>query len=176
MAVELAVDAAGRIRAGRKTFRCVLGRSGVRRDKVEGDGATPAGQFPLRRVIYRADRLSRPRTALPAAPLARDQGWCDDPNDPCYNQPVRLPFAGSHEVLWRADSLYDVIVVLGHNDAPVIPGNGSAIFMHVARPDFGPTEGCIALALDDLLEVLALCRPGDAVTVSPGGAADVRRR
>jgi len=174
--VELAVDAAGLIRAGGRTFRCALGRGGVRSDKTEGDGATPAGRFPLRRILWRPDRLSRPGTALPAAPLARDQGWCDDPDDPAYNRPVRLPFTGSHEALWREDSLYDVIVVLGHNDSPPVPGKGSAIFMHVAGPGYAPTDGCIALALEDLLEVLALCAPGDTVTVSEVGAADVRRR
>jgi len=162
--------------AGSRTFRCAIGRSGVRDDKTEGDGATPTGRFALRRVIYRPDRLSRPDTGLPAAPITEDQGWCDDPNEPLYNQPIRLPFAGGHEILWREDSVYDVIVVLGHNDSPAIPGRGSAIFMHVAAPDYGPTEGCIALALKDLLEVLALCRPGDTITISSGDAADARRR
>jgi len=174
--VELAVDAAGWIRAAGRSFRCALGRSGVCRDKAEGDGATPAGQFPLRRVLWRADRLPRPETALPATALARDQGWCDDPGDPAYNRPVRLPFAGSHELLWREDSLYDVVVVLGHNDSPPVPGKGSAIFLHVAKAGYAPTEGCIALALEDLLEVLALCRPGDMVTVNEAGAADARRK
>jgi len=174
--VEFAVDAAGWFRAGGRAFRCALGRGGVRSDKTEGDGATPVGRFALRRVLWRADRLPPPNTTLPAAPLARDQGWCDDPGDPAYNRPVRLPFAGGHEVLWRDDSLYDVIVVLGHNDSPPVPGKGSAIFLHVAAPDYAPTEGCIALALDDLLEVLALCMPGDTVTVTEDGAADARRK
>jgi L,D-peptidoglycan transpeptidase YkuD (ErfK/YbiS/YcfS/YnhG family) len=174
--VDLVVHAAGWIRAGRHTFRCALGRGGVRQDKTEGDGATPAGRFPLRRVIFRADRLSRPETALPATAVTSDQGWCDDPNDPSYNQLVRLPFAASHEVLWREDHLYDVIVVLGHNDSPAVPGKGSAIFMHVARPDYGPTDGCIALALEDLLQLLVPCRPGDAIAVSQDDAAGARRK
>jgi L,D-peptidoglycan transpeptidase YkuD (ErfK/YbiS/YcfS/YnhG family) len=174
--MELVVRPPDRLSAGSRAFRCAIGRSGVREDKTEGDGATPAGRFALRRVIYRADRLSRPDTGLPVLPVAEDQGWCDDPTAPVYNQLVRLPFAGSHEVLWREDSVYDVIVVLGHNDSPAVPGRGSAIFMHVARPDYVPTDGCVALALADLLEVLALCGPGDAITISSGGAADVRRR
>ncbi len=174
--MELVVHPPDRLAAGSRAFRCAIGRSGVREDKTEGDGATPAGRFALRRVIYRADRLSRPDTGLPVMPVAEDQGWCDDPNEPAYNQPVRLPFAGSHEVLWREDSVYDVIVVLGHNDSPAIAGRGSAIFMHVARPDYGPTEGCVALALADLLEVLALCGPGDTITVNSGDAAAARRK
>ncbi len=174
--MEIVVHPPDRLTAGERGFRCAIGRGGVRDDKTEGDGATPAGRFALRYVLYRADRIAKPATALAARPIARDDGWCDDADDPAYNRPVRLPFAGSHEVLWREDSLYDVIVVLGHNDTPPVPGRGSAIFLHLARPDYGPTEGCIALALDDLLEVLALCGPGDAVTVRPETAADARRK
>jgi len=174
--MDLAVHPPDRLSAGSRRFRCAIGRGGVRDDKTEGDGATPAGRFALRRVIYRADRMARPDTRLPVTPLAENAGWCDDPDDPLYNQAVRLPFAGSHEVLWRDDSVYDVIVVLGHNDSPVVPGRGSAIFMHVAHPDYRPTDGCVALAREDLLEVLALCGPGDTITVSPGDAAGARRR
>jgi len=130
--------------------RAALGRGGVRTHKQEGDGATPAGLLPLRRVLYRADRVARPRTAVPAMPLAPHDGWCDDPSHADYNRPVRLPHDGRHEALWRADAVYDVIGVLGWNDAPVVRGMGSAIFLHVARLDFAPTEGCIALALPDL--------------------------
>ena len=171
--MELIVHPPDRLSVGGRTYRCAIGRGGVRADKAEGDGATPAGRFALRRVIYRADRLSRPGTGLPVRPASEDQGWCDDPADPAYNQPVTLPFAGSHETLWREDSVYDVIVVLGHNDSPAVPGKGSAIFMHVAKPDYGPTEGCVALALDDLLAVLALCHPCDTIEINPAAAADV---
>ncbi len=149
---------------GGERVRCALGRGGVRPDKREGDGATPVGRFPLRRVLYRPDRLARPATALPCAPIAPEDGWCDDPADPAYNRPVRLPHPARHERLWREDGLYDVVAVLGHNDDPVVPGAGSAIFLHVARPDLGPTEGCIALALPDLLRLLA--EIGSDATVS----------
>jgi L,D-peptidoglycan transpeptidase YkuD (ErfK/YbiS/YcfS/YnhG family) len=142
--------------AGR--FRCALGRGGVSADKREGDGATPAGIFPLRHVLYRADRLSRPPTALEARPIAPNDGWCDDPADPMhYNTQVVLPHAARAERLWRSDGVYDVLVVLGHNDAPPIPGQGSAIFLHVARPDYAPTEGCVALGLPHLLALLRVC-------------------
>lgn len=135
--------------------RAVLGRSGVRAQKQEGDGATPAGLLPLRRVLYRADRVARPHAAVPVAPLAPQDGWCDDPWDGAYNRPVRLPHPARHEALWRADEVYDVVGVLGWNDAPPVRDAGSAIFLHLARPDRAPTEGCIALALADLLAVLA---------------------
>jgi len=141
-------------------LRCVLGRGGVRGDKREGDGATPLGCWPLRRVLFRPDRLAAPRTILPVRALAPTDGWCDDPGDPAYNRPVALPFPASAETLWRADGLYDVIVVLGHNDDPPVPGAGSAIFLHVARPDWGPTQGCVALPRPDLLALLAALPEG----------------
>ena len=135
-------------------LRAALGRGGVRAHKQEGDGATPAGLLPLRRALYRADRVARPRTVVPAMPLAPHDGWCDDPAHADYNRPVRLPHDGRHEALWRSDAVYDLIGVLGWNDAPVARGMGSAIFLHVARPDFAPTEGCIALAMLDLRHLL----------------------
>ena len=139
---------------GGTRFRCALGRRGVRADKREGDGATPAGRWLIQRVLYRADRLSAPRTRLPLAMIARDDGWCDDSGDPRYNRPVRLPHVGGAERLWRDDGVYDIVAVLAFNLNPVVPDAGSAIFLHLARPDYGPTEGCVALAMPDLLSVL----------------------
>lgn len=148
-------------------LRCAIGRSGViaAASKREGDGATPAGAWPVRRLLYRADRLSHPPTKLPASPIDESDGWCDAPDDPRYNQLVTLPCAASHERMWRDDDLYDLVVVLGHNDAPVRPGMGSAIFLHCAHPDFAPTEGCVALEKAALLAVLADAGPGDRVVV-----------
>lgn len=139
---------------GGMRLRAAMGRGGVRAQKHEGDGATPAGLMPLRRALYRADRVARPRAVVPVMPLAPHDGWCDDPTHADYNRPVRLPHDGRHEALWRSDAVYDVIGVLGWNDAPVMRGMGSAIFLHVARPDFAPTEGCIALAMPDLRSLL----------------------
>ncbi len=144
----------GQFRFKGEMFRAVCGRGGVTGQKREGDGATPAGVLALRRVYYRADRLGRPKTVVPLEPLAPNDGWCDDAASPAYNTAVALPFDAHHEELWRRDGVYDVIGVLGWNDTPVERGRGSAIFLHVARPDYAPTEGCIALALFDLLAVL----------------------
>ena len=163
--MDLIVSASGEARWGALRFRCALGRGGLERDKREGDGATPIGVWPMRRLLYRADRIGRPATRLPLQELAPEDGWCDDPADPAYNRPVRVPYPGRHERLWRADELYDLLVVLGHNDDPVVGGLGSAIFLHVARPDYEPTEGCVALARADLLRVLAAAGPGDRVVV-----------
>ncbi len=136
-------------------LRAVCGRAGVSEHKEEGDGATPAGRLALLRVLYRADRLRAPHCAVPVEPIAPADAWCDDPADPAYNKQIRLPYAGRNEALWRTDGIYDVIGVLDWNLAPIIPGRGSAIFLHVATPDFSPTAGCIALALPDVLKCLA---------------------
>jgi len=149
--------------------RCALGRGGVTAQKHEGDGATPSGRFRLRRVFYRADRLDAPQTILAVRPIDARDGWCDDAQDPGYNRLVRLPHAASHEKLFRDDGLYDVVVELGHNDDPVAPGRGSAIFVHVAGDGFAPTEGCVALSLSDLLALLAACDGDDWITVAESG-------
>lgn len=168
--MDILVSADGRLRWAGRSYRCALGHGGVRRDKREGDGATPAGRFPLRRVLYRPDRMATPMTGLPAAALTPEDGWCDDPADAYYNRPVRLPYPARHERMWREDGLYDIVVVIGHNDDPVVPGMGSAVFLHVARADYGATEGCVALALDDLKAVLAQASPGIQVEIeAPAG-------
>lgn len=144
----------GLLRFRGETLRCALGAGGVRAEKQEGDGATPIGLLPIRRILWRADRGPRPATALPAEPIAPGDGWCDDPTHADYNRPVRLPHPARHEHLWREDAVYDVIGVLGWNDAPVRRGRGSAIFLHVARPGLAPTEGCVALPEKDLRRLL----------------------
>lgn len=153
--MEATVTGDGFIRLQGGQWRCCIGHGGIGAHKTEGDGTTPAGLLPLRRVLFRADRGSAPRTAVPVEPIAPEDGWCDDPLDGRYNRSVRLPYAGHHEELWRRDALYDIVGVLGWNDAPVVPGQGSATFLHVARPDYTATEGCIALATPDLRALLA---------------------
>jgi L,D-peptidoglycan transpeptidase YkuD (ErfK/YbiS/YcfS/YnhG family) len=155
--------------AGHKV-RCALGPAGVvpATAKREGDGASPAGAWPIRRVLYRADRGPKPQTAFPTAEIARDDGWCDAPDDPEYNRPVKLPYPASAEAMWREDGIYDVVVVLGHNDDPPVAGKGSAIFLHLNRPDYAPTQGCIAIARADLEALLRIARPGDAVEIRAG--------
>ncbi|SMF09245.1 L,D-peptidoglycan transpeptidase YkuD, ErfK/YbiS/YcfS/YnhG family [Tistlia consotensis] len=152
-----------------RRFRCAVGRGGLiaAATKREGDGATPLGRWPLRRLLYRPDR-ERPDAAwrLPSLAIAPGDGWCDDPGHPDYNRAVALPFPAGHERLWRDDSLYDLVVVLGHNDSPPEPGLGSAIFLHCARPDWRPTEGCVALAPEDLRSLLREVGPEDAVLVT----------
>ena len=135
-------------------YQCALGKSGITTDKQEGDGATPVGVFPLREVFYRPDRLTAPKTNLPVSELAPADGWCDDAGHSDYNKKITLPHAGRCEEMWRDEAIYDVIVVIGYNDDPPRPNEGSAIFLHVAREAYQPTEGCVALKREDLLEIL----------------------
>lgn len=150
---------------------CALGRGGVTAAKREGDGATPAGCWPVRRLFYRPGRVAPPRTALPVCATGLHDGWCDDGGHPAYNRPVRLPLTASAERMQRPDRLYDLVVELGYNDDPPVPGRGSAIFMHVARPGLRPTAGCIALPAPVLRRVLARLRPGDRILVQSGRPA-----
>jgi L,D-peptidoglycan transpeptidase YkuD (ErfK/YbiS/YcfS/YnhG family) len=150
-----------------RRLRCVLGRGGAKVNKQEGDGATPIGRWPMRRVMYRPDRIAAPQTGLGVHALTPDDGWCDDPAHPAYNTQIKRPFAASYEALWREDAVYDLIIILGHNDQPPMAGLGSAIFMHAAQPGFTPTEGCVALALSDLIGVIEDCDSASYVVIHP---------
>lgn len=125
--------------------RCALGRSGLSVRKREGDGATPIGQYRMLEVFYRSDRFARPQTRLPVTPIQARLGWCDDPIDRNYNRMITLPYPASHEKLMRDDHLYDCLVVLDYNISVRKRFAGSAIFLHLARKNFDPTEGCIAV-------------------------------
>ena len=141
---------------GGRRWRCTVGAGGIREDKVEGDSATPVGEFPLRRIFYRNDLVVLPKVALPARPISKHDGWCDDPRSPSYNRLVNIPNEWSHEKMWREDGLYDLVVVVGYNDDPPEGEWGSAIFLHIARDDYAGTQGCVAFSRDDLLELLPL--------------------
>ncbi len=157
---EITVDTAARqVEFAGQRAACAIGWGGMlpAAAKREGDGATPGGSFPMRWLYYRPDRTGPPTTSLERRALEPAFAWCDAPDHADYNQPVLQPFAASHEALWRADEIYDLIVVIGHNDTPVVPHMGSAIFVHVARPDYAPTAGCVALTAPDLRAMLAYC-------------------
>jgi len=150
----------GALSLGGAVYPCAFGRSGIAVAKREGDGATPMGRFGLGRVFFRPDRGPRPQTALATVPLTPDLGWCEDPSSPDYNRLVRLPAASRHERMWRDDPLYDICVEIAYNDNPVVKGRGSAIFLHLARPGYAPTQGCIAVSLADMRRLLARLSPG----------------
>ncbi len=158
----------GILTLGDRKVPCALGPAGVisASEKHEGDGASPAGVWPIREVLYRPDRGAPPLTALRVRALSPDDGWCDAADDAAYNRAVRLPYPASTETLWRDDHIYDIIVILGHNDEPVVPGMGSAIFLHVCQPGCPPTQGCVAIGRPDLEELLRAAKSGDAVEIA----------
>ena len=158
--------ARGILVAGPLTIPCALGRSGVTRHKREGDGATPAGPLRFVSCHYRHDRTNRPATGLPVVHQTAPSGWCDDPLDRNYNRPVDLPYPAGHERLWRDDHLYDILVVLDWNLMNPRPYGGSAIFSHIASPDFSPTAGCVAVTLPAMRKILALSGPETYLDVS----------
>src|SRR5262249_44779036 len=157
----------GQLHWSRGSAVAAVGRSGVKADKHEGDGATPAGAYPLVSIHYRPDRITSPQSKLPVIPLRPNDGWVDEPADANYNRIVSLPYPASAEQMWREDDLYDALVVIGYNMDPVIPGAGSAIFLHIAAPDFAPTAGCVAVKKEVLLSLLPLLSPGSRITISP---------
>jgi L,D-peptidoglycan transpeptidase YkuD (ErfK/YbiS/YcfS/YnhG family) len=149
-----------------REFQCSLGRNGVTQSKEEGDGCTPVGSFPLRRVFYRPDRVPAPTTPLLLNATKPNFGWCDDGSSDAYNQFELLPDETySHEELWLDGSYYDTMAVIGYNDDPVVVGAGSAIFFHVT-PDYGSTSGCVAMALEDLTWVLANVTEATLIEIS----------
>lgn len=147
----------GWLHVGAVRMRCAIGAGGITARKREGDGSTPRGRYRLERLLYRADRLRRPRCGLPTTAITPCDGWCDAVGDRNYNRAVRHPYPASAERLWRDDGLYDVLVVISHNRCPRLQRGGSAIFIHVAREGYPPTHGCVALARPELLRLMARC-------------------
>lgn len=166
--MTLIVDTAAKtLTAFGESHRCAIGKAGAlpAGEKREGDGATPLGDWPLLGILLRPDRVPPLPLQLPWRWLHPADGWSDDAADPAYNRPVSHPHPHSAERLWRDDAIYDVIVVLGHNLHPPLPGAGSAIFWHLARPDFSPTEGCIAIDRTAMLELLPRLAGGQQLSV-----------
>lgn len=157
--------AAGRLTLGDMQMPCTIGRGGAcpAAAKREGDGCTPLGTWPVRGVLLRLGKADPAAIRLPWRWVREEDGWSDDPADPAYNRPVHLPHPYSAERLLRDDDAYDVIVVLGHNDAPPVPGLGSAIFFHLSEGR--PTAGCVAVERADMLRLLPLLAPGDVMEI-----------
>lgn len=155
----------GWLTAGRIALPVALGRGGVKANKREGDGATPHGTFRLKRLWWRGERHRRPATLLPARRIRPDDGWCEDPADRHYNRPVKVPPGSKADRLARPDHLYDFIIEIDHNTRPRIAGRGSAVFIHVARPQFAPTAGCIALDINALRRLLTRLGPRTRIMV-----------
>ncbi len=155
----------GLLAAGGLHVPVALGRGGIKADKREGDGATPAGRFRLIWLWWRSDRLVRPKTLLPVRPIRDEDGWCEGPSDRRYNRPIRLRPGKPGDRLRRADGLYDLLIEIDHNVRPRVAGRGSAVFVHVARPRLAPTAGCVALPSAALLRLLARLGPQTRITI-----------
>lgn len=158
--------AEGLLRFGNTVFFCALGRGGIRAIKREGDGATPLARMRLLHGRFRPGRLATRRSGLALSPIRHDDGWCDAPGDRNYNRPVKLPYPASCEAMERGDRLYDCVIVLDHNIRPRRRGMGSAIFFHIAREGFKPTEGCVAVTPRVMARLLPHLTPETVLVVS----------
>jgi L,D-peptidoglycan transpeptidase YkuD (ErfK/YbiS/YcfS/YnhG family) len=155
----------GWLRAGSWCLPVALGRAGIRANKREGDGGTPRGCFRPLRLWWRADRVPRPQTQLPIRRIGPADAWCEDPLDRRYNHPFRRSASEPGDRLWRQDPLYDLIIEVDHNTRPRIAGRGSAVFVHVARPGFTPTAGCIALTPRALMRLVKRIGPKTRIVI-----------
>ena len=135
-------------------FRCALGKAGIKKKKKEGDNITPEGTFKIIKVYYRPDKIKNFVTSIKKKKIKKNIGWCDDPVSNSYNKEIKLPSRFSHEKLYRKDNIYDLILVLNYNTNPIIKNKGSAIFIHIAKKNYEPTAGCVALKKKDLVEIL----------------------
>jgi L,D-peptidoglycan transpeptidase YkuD (ErfK/YbiS/YcfS/YnhG family) len=168
-------SAAGRRTQGRLTqgwltldgdaIKVALGRGGIQANKREGDGGTPRGSFRPVRLWWRADRHPRPSSFLPIRAIDPADAWCEDPSDRHYNTPVRLDRERDGDRLWRDDHLYDFIIEINHNTRPRIAGRGSAVFLHLARPNFSPTAGCVAMTKPAMLRLVARIGPRTRIVI-----------
>jgi L,D-peptidoglycan transpeptidase YkuD (ErfK/YbiS/YcfS/YnhG family) len=155
----------GWLTAGSLALPVALGRGGIKANKREGDGATPRGTFRLKRLWWRSGRHPMPATRLPVTRIQPDDGWCEDPADRRYNQRIKVPPESNADRLTRLDNLYDFIIELDHNTRPRVAGRGSAVFIHVARPGFAPTAGCVALDIKALRRLLPRLSPRTRIVV-----------
>ena len=145
----------GYIIFGVHVLKCAIGKNGITQFKKEGDQATPAGKFKIKKILYRPDRIDSLKTQLPIQKINPNVGWCDDPKDKAYNREISLPYKASHEVLWRKDNIYDLVLITNYNCNPVKSKKGSAIFIHIAKNNFKPTNGCIALRKEKLIMLIS---------------------
>jgi L,D-peptidoglycan transpeptidase YkuD (ErfK/YbiS/YcfS/YnhG family) len=147
-------------------FRCALGKSGVKKKKKEGDNITPIGIFKITKIYYRPDKVKKIKTSIKKIKIKKNMGWCDDPKSNYYNQQIKLPSKFSYERLYRKDHIYDLLAVINYNGNPIIKNNGSAIFIHIAKNNYKPTKGCIALRKFDLIKLLQIIKKNTKIKIS----------
>ena len=148
------INKSGYLKFKNLKFKCSLGKSGIGEKKIEGDNITPEGTYQIIRVYYRKDRIKKIKAKIKLFEIKKNFGWCDQPNSKFYNRLIDIPNKLSHEKLYRKDNIYDVIIVLNYNMNPTIQYKGSAIFIHVAKRNFTPTKGCVAISKKNLLYLI----------------------
>jgi L,D-peptidoglycan transpeptidase YkuD (ErfK/YbiS/YcfS/YnhG family) len=146
-------------------FRCSLGVNGIKNKKKEGDGITPKGVFKLKKIYYRKDKVKNIVTKFKKIKITKDMGWCDDPNSKFYNKLIRLPSKFGHEKLYRKDDIYNLIIVLDYNMNPVTKNKGSAIFIHLAKKNYKPTQGCMGLKQNDLIKLIKMIKKNQKIKI-----------
>ena len=159
------INKSGYLKYKNLKFRCSLGRAGIGKKKKEGDAITPKGKFRILKIYYRFDRIKKFSTNIKKIKIKKNMGWCDDPNSRFYNKLISLPKKDNHEKFYRSDNIYDVLVVLNYNMDPIIKGKGSAIFIHIAKKQFEPTAGCVALNKADLLSLLTTIKKNTEIKI-----------
>ena len=160
------INKSGHLKYKNLKFKCALGKAGIGKKKQEGDNITPSGTFKIVKIYYRSDRIKKISSKFKAIEITKNMGWCDDPNSKYYNQLINLPSRYSHEKLFKKKNIYDIIVVLNYNMKPVIKNKGSAIFIHIAKKNYQPTQGCIALKKNDLLKLLSKIRKNIKIKIN----------
>lgn len=155
----------GWLTASSLTIPVALGRAGIRANKREGDGGTPRGIFHPKQLWWRADRHRRPKTFIPLRAIRPEDAWCEDAADRHYNRPIRLTRETGGDRLTREDHLYDFIIEIDHNTRPRIAHRGSAVFLHLARENFGPTAGCISMTQAAMLRLLRRLGPETRIVI-----------
>ena len=160
------INKSGHLKYKNLKFKCALGKAGVGKKKQEGDNVTPSGTFKIVKIYYRSDRIKKIYSKFKAIEITKNMGWCDDSNSKYYNQLINLPSRYSHEKLFKKKNIYDIIVVLNYNMKPVIKNKGSAIFIHIAKKNYPPTQGCIALKKIDLLKLLSKIRKSIKIKIN----------
>tara|TARA_B100001057_G_C22179024_1_gene692524 strand:- start:59 stop:559 length:501 start_codon:yes stop_codon:yes gene_type:complete len=134
--------------------KCALGKRGIAYKRKEGDLITPKGEYKIKFILYRKDRLKKITSKIKLIVIKKNMGWCDDPNSNHYNKLVKLPYEYNYEKLYKKENIYDIILVLDYNMNPVIKNRGSAIFIHIAKKNYKKTEGCIAIKKKSLLKII----------------------
>jgi L,D-peptidoglycan transpeptidase YkuD (ErfK/YbiS/YcfS/YnhG family) len=132
-------------------LRCSIGKRGITFKKKEGDNKTPKGTFTFKSIFYRKDRIPNLKSIIKKEAITKNMGWCDDSNSKFYNKLIQFPFKNSAEKMWLTNKTYDIVLIIDYNFTPIIKKRGSAIFLHIARKNYTPTAGCIAISKKDML-------------------------